>query len=132
MRQILRSVLLVAAGGGVLAPAGMALPRQTLRIQGAKQIAVGSSASLRISGHARGHRGLAIYLDNARCARGVIAEAHGVSKRLVVKPVAGRFRHTITFLRSSSGSHYICAYLYHSNAGALVTDRRAAFRYVTR
>ena len=86
-----------------------------------------------ISGRARRRRGLAIYLDSVHCAGGVEAEeARGISRRLVVRPVRGSFKHILTFLRSSAGSHYICAYLYHGGGGRFVTDRRASFHYVTR
>jgi hypothetical protein len=125
--------LLVALVAAMSVPAG-ALAKGHLRIAGEAHLATGNSALLKVNGHTSVHRGLAIYLDDAPCASGVGTEEtrnHGISRQLVVRSVHGSFRNRIKIVRSSRGTHYLCAYLYHGKGARFVTDVRATFHYVT-
>jgi len=111
-----------------------AFAARRLHIEGKTHVSTGASTLLKVSGHTSLRRGIAIYLDNARCARHVGTEEtrdHGISRQVVVRSVHGSFRNRIKIVRSAPGSHYLCAYLYHGKGARFVTDVRATFHYVT-
>jgi hypothetical protein len=104
-----------------------------LRITGHRHVRTGARIMLRVTGEAGGSaRGLAVYVGPRSCARTVEGEQRRRNRQqLLVKAVSHHFVEKITFLRSSAGTHVMCAYLYHVSGGGFRTDVRAQFQYVT-
>jgi hypothetical protein len=104
----------------------------SVSISGPRRVAAGAKVKLRFTGYAAGDvHGLRIWLDNRKCA--TTAKAEGARPELRTPSnfaVSGPFKARLTVMRSSMGTHVVCAYLLHR--GTQNTAARASWRYVTR
>jgi len=126
----------IAAGALALAaamtiPAAALAAGDTIKVTGPTHVTAGHKVTFAISGRTAKKTQFSVFLDPRSCARTTNKEAARSQRTvLFLKSVNGKYRDTVTFLHSSAGTHYICAYLYDSGS-KVGPDKRATHKYVT-